>query len=53
MKRAFILKISRTDTELVEVLKMDVIDLFSGCGGLSLGLMKEGYTVKKAVEFDE
>lgn len=32
---------------------MDVIDLFSGCGGLSLGFMKEGYTVKKAVEFDE
>lgn len=32
---------------------MNVIDLFSGCGGLSLGFMKEGYTVKKAVEFDE
>lgn len=32
---------------------MDVIDLFSGCGGLSLGFMKEGYTVKKAVEFDK
>lgn len=31
---------------------MDVIDLFSGCGGLSLGFMKEGYTIKKAVEFD-
>ena len=31
---------------------MNVIDLFSGCGGLSLGFMKEGYTVKKAVEFD-
>ena len=32
---------------------MDVIDLVSGCGGLSFGFMKEGYTVKKAVEFDE
>lgn len=32
---------------------MNVIDLFSGCGGLSLGFIKEGYTVNKAVEFDE
>lgn len=31
---------------------MKVIDLFSGCGGLSLGFIKDGYTVKKAVEFD-
>lgn len=31
---------------------MNVIDLFSGCGGLSLGFIKDGYTVKKAVEFD-
>jgi len=31
---------------------MNVIDLFSGCGGLSLGFIKNGYTVKKAVEFD-
>ena len=31
---------------------MDVIDLFSGCGGLSLGFIQDGYTVKKAVEFD-
>lgn len=31
---------------------MNVIDLFSGCGGLSLGFIKGGYTVKKAVEFD-
>lgn len=31
---------------------MNVIDLFSGCGGLSLGFIKSGYTIKKAVEFD-
>lgn len=31
---------------------MKVIDLFAGCGGLSLGFIKDGYTVKKAVEFD-
>lgn len=32
---------------------MKVIDLFSGAGGLSLGFMKDGHTVTKAVEFDK
>lgn len=32
---------------------MNVIDLFSGCGGLSLGFLKYGYSVNKAVEFDK
>lgn len=32
---------------------MNVIDLFSGAGGLSLGFVKCGYNVKRAVEFDE
>lgn len=31
---------------------MKIIDLFAGCGGLSLGFIKNGYTVDKAVEFD-
>lgn len=31
---------------------MNVIDLFSGCGGLSLGFLQNGYTVTKAVEVD-
>ncbi len=32
---------------------MNVIDLFSGCGGLSLGFLKDGYSVSQAVEFDK
>lgn len=32
---------------------MNVIDLFSGVGGLSHGFVKNGYTIKKAVEFDK
>lgn len=32
---------------------MNIIDLFSGAGGLSLGFIKDGFTIKKAVEFDD
>lgn len=31
---------------------MDVIDLFAGCGGLSLGFMRDGWRVRRAVELD-
>lgn len=31
---------------------MNAIDLFAGCGGLSLGFIKTGVIIEKAVEFD-
>ena len=31
---------------------MRAIDLFAGCGGLSLGFIKNGCTIEKAVEYD-
>lgn len=32
---------------------MKVIDLFSGCGGLSLGFIENEYSIVKAVEYDK
>lgn len=32
---------------------MKVIDLFAGCGGLSLGFIKSGYEIDRAVEIDK
>lgn len=31
---------------------MKVVDIFAGCGGLSLGFIQAGYRIVKAVEFD-
>jgi len=31
---------------------LNVLDLFSGCGGLSLGFIQAGFNVNRAVEFD-
>lgn len=33
--------------------KIKAIDLFSGCGGVSIGLIKAGFNVKCAVELDD
>ncbi|HEG0497434.1 TPA: DNA cytosine methyltransferase [Campylobacter jejuni] len=32
---------------------MNVVDLFSGCGGFSLGFKQSGFNIIKAVEFDK
>lgn len=32
---------------------MNVIDLFAGCGGFSIGFTKSGFNITKAIEFDK
>lgn len=40
------------NTELAKEIRMKVIDLFAGCGGLSLGFIQNGFEITRAVEFD-
>ena len=32
--------------------KLNVVDLFSGCGGLSLGFNMAGYNIKAMIDYD-
>jgi len=40
-------------TRIAEGYRPRVLDLFSGCGGLSLGFLKAGYQITGAIEIDE
>lgn len=33
--------------------EIEIIDLFSGCGGLALGFLHEGYSISTGIEIDE
>ncbi len=41
------------DTEQIVMLPLRVIDLFSGCGGMSLGFHRAGYQILGGVEWDQ
>lgn len=45
--------VARKLRRISEGAKPRVVDLFSGCGGISLGFRRAGFSISAAVEFDE
>ena len=58
----YILEISQLKNNRKELIKifqqrkhnhLNVVDLFAGCGGLSVGFKKAGFNILAAVDFDK